>query len=226
MAALRLHAAATAAVIAVTSASPASAQRLGFTVGATQSDVVTGFDGGATSYPDRGSLTVGATYRHRLASGVVLQPELLLVQRGWSSDSRPTLSLSYLEAPLLLRFGALSPRGAWLRPVLTVGAAASLLLRCDLAVGLGAVQTAGRGCGQRIVQPFVEDYRVGRFDAGLLAGLGLEGRLPGGTVIGLEGRYEYGLTDIRPGSAGTSRNGTFFVLLNVVPHQTGDVRRE
>src|SRR4051812_17955073 len=106
-AAAALAAAALAIALAV---SRASAQRVGVTVGMTQSDVSTWYgDGSGTSYPDRTGVTVGATYRQPLASAVVLQPELLLVQRGWGEASRPTLSLTYVELPLLLRFGALSP---------------------------------------------------------------------------------------------------------------------
>ena len=38
-----------------------------------------------------------------------------------------------------------------------------------------------------------------------------------GTIIGADGRYELGLADIRPGVAGASHNGTFLVLLHVMP---------
>jgi len=49
-----------------------------------------------------------------------------------------------------------------------------------------------------------------------MLGLGLEKRLVGGAIVGVEGRYARGLVDIER-TGGTSRNSTFFVLLRVVP---------
>ncbi|MEO8561572.1 MAG: porin family protein [bacterium] len=218
MSALRsLAVAAAVALLPIAVSMRAAAQQVGFTVGTTQSTVFTSYGNGVSgSNQVRTSLTLGGTYRHRLAPGIVAEPELLLVQRGWGTESQPTLSTSYLEVPLLLRFGALSQRGSPVRPVLTVGPAVNLLLWCDLS-GTGLTRVAGSGCRKRIVEPFVADYRVPRLDVGAMAGLGLELRAPGGTLLGLEGRYEYGLTNVQPGQAGRSRNSTFFFLLNVVP---------
>lgn len=194
---------------------PADAQQIGLTVGRTNADVHTGLGDGSSSYPDRHAITVGVTYRRPVLPSVGFQPELLLVQRGWIT-SEPTLSLTYLEVPLLLRVGALAPGRTGVRPVLTIGPALSILARCSLA-GVNAVRVEGDGCNQRIVLPFEEDYRVSRFDVGAVLGVGAEAGLRNGTVVGTEGRFELGLTDIRPGYPGKSRNSTFFLLLNVAP---------
>jgi len=49
-----------------------------------------------------------------------------------------------------------------------------------------------------------------------MLGLGLEKRMNGGAIVGVEGRYEQGLVDIER-QGGRSRNSTFFMLLQVVP---------
>lgn len=199
-------------------ARPAAAQPFGFIVGPTFSDVITSYGNNTgSSYQTRRSVTLGATYRRRLARGTVFQPELLLVQRGWSR-SQPTLSLVYLELPLLLRLGALSPEGWPVRPVFTLGPTVSLLAHCKLSE-LGVAQAVGRGCSRRIVQPFDVDYRIQRIDAGAMLGLGVEMRTGGGTIVGVEGRVELGLIDVRPRDGGRSRNATFFIVLNVVPRR-------
>lgn len=191
-------------------------QGIGITVGKTNSDIIN-LDHGrpSSSYPDRHAPTFGVTYRQHLASWVVLQPELLFVQRGWAEQSRPTLSLTYLELPMLLRLGALSSTGWPVRPTFTLGGALSVLESCSLT-NLDAAHAVGSGCDQRIVSPFSEDYGIRRIDVGVILGVGSEVRVAGGTIIGLEGRYELGLTDIRRDYQ-NSHNSTFFVLLNVVP---------
>lgn len=199
-----------------THASPLVAQRVGITVARTQSDVVTSYgDNTGGSYPNRAGIAAGISYRHPLRPGILLQPEALLVQRGWTT-SQPTLSLTYVEVPVLLRFGALTSERARFRPVLTVGPTLNVLVRCGLT-GLGIARAEGPACSRRIVEPFVEDYSVRRLDVGALVGVGAEARLTGGTIVGVEGRYERGLLDVRPGAVGDARNSTFFVMLNVVP---------
>ena len=191
-------------------------QGIGITFGKTNSDVINIYDGQlSSSYPDRHAATFGLTYRHPLASWLVLQPELLRVQRGWAEQSHPTLSLTYLELPMLLRFGALSNKGSPVRPTFTVGGAMSVLQSCSLT-NLDAARAEGSGCDQRIVGPFNEDYGMKRFDVGVVLGVGGEVRVAGGTIVGLEGRYELGLNDIRRDDH-QSHNSTFFVLVNVVP---------
>ena len=191
-------------------------QGIGVMVGKTNSDIINVYQGRPqTSYPDRHASTFGVTYRQHLASWVVLEPELLRVQRGWAEQSHPTLSLTYLELPVLLRLGALSSTGWPVRPTFTVGAALSVLQSCSLT-NLDAAHAEGSGCAQRIVSPFTEDYGIRRNDVGAILGVGGEARIAGGTIVGVEGRYELGLNDIRRDDS-NSHNSTFFVLLNVVP---------
>lgn len=195
----------------------ADAQRVGFSLAKTKSDVVTMEHGSGYSFPDRESVGIGVSLRQRLAPAVLLQPELLLVQRGWSDASKPTLSLSYVELPLLVRVGALSASGWPVRPVLTFGPTVSLLATCSLT-GFGpGTRLEGSGCSQKVVQPYAEDFSIRRFDAGLLAGVGLEVRTKGGTILSFDGRYEYGMVDIMPGERARSRNGTFFIMFSVFP---------
>jgi Outer membrane protein beta-barrel domain len=196
-------------------ATPLGAQGLGFTLGKTQSDVVSGLDAESSSYPNRYSYTAGVTYGHLGWPGIMVRPELLLVQRGWSEDNHPTLSLTYVEIPVLLRFGAVSQTGWPVRPVFTLGSSVAVLAHCSLT-NLDLTTAEGGGCSERIVRPFVEDYGINRVDVGLIFGLGLDMRISG-TVIGVEGRFEWGLTDIRRESERKQHNSTLFLLLNVTP---------
>ena len=206
---------ATPILLVLACAGALAGQGIGITVGKTNSDIINFYRGQPqSSYPDRHAPTFGVTYRQPLASWLVLQPELLLVQRGWAEQSHPTLSLTYLELPMLLRFGALSSTGSPLRPTFTLGGAMSVLQKCSLT-NLDAARAEGSGCNQRIVAPFNEDYGIRRYDVGAVLGVGGELRV-GGTIVGVEGRYELGLEDIRRDS-NQSHNSTMFVLVNIVP---------
>ena len=198
-------------------AAPALAQRVGLTVGKTNSDIVNLGPSGrpSSSYPDRHAYTFGITYRQRLTSWAVLQPELLRLYRGWAEQNHPTLSLTYVEIPILLRLGAVSSEGSPLKPTFTLGAAASILQSCSLT-NLDLARAEGTGCDQRIVSPFTEDYRIRPTDLGVVFGVGAETRVHGGSVVGVEGRFEFGLNDIRR-DAQNSHNSTLFILVNVVP---------
>jgi hypothetical protein len=193
------------------------AQSVGITFGKTSSDIVN-LDGlqPRTSYPDRHAYTVGITYRLPISPGVVIQPELLRVQRGWAEQNHPTLSLTYVELPLLLRLGAV-PRDGW--PVgvtFTLGPSVAVVTTCALT-NLDLAHAEGKGCDQRITGSFTEDYGINRLDLGAILGLGMEVRVSHRTVVGLEGRYELGLTDIRHNASLNSHNSTFFIVANVVP---------
>ncbi len=62
-----------------------------------------------------------------------------------------------------------------------------------------------------------------RFDAGIVGGLGFEARM-GGVILGLDGRHEYGLSDIFPGQSLENRNRTIFVLPSVSPTRQGHLK--
>ena len=192
------------------------AQSFGLTVGKTNSDVLNFYNGRlSTSYPDRHAYSVGITYRLRIAPAVVFQPELLRVQRGWAEQSHPTLSLNYVELPLLLRLGAVSRDGWPVLPTFTLGSSVSVVTKCALT-NPDLARVEGTGCDQRITGSFTEDYGINRVDFGAILGIGTEVRLSQ-TVIGLEGRYELGLTNIRRNPGQDSHNSTFFIIANVVP---------
>ena len=207
------------AVLATLALSPGDvhAQKVGFVIGRSISDVITSYGPYGDSYQERRALTAGVSYRRSLGSGFTVQPELLVVPKGWGPNAQPTLRLTYLEMPVLVRLGAVKDRGWPVRPVLAFGGSASWLLNCDLS-GLGRTTTAGSGCRTRIVAPFEEDYSIRRYDASAMLGLGLEVRVAG-AIVGLDGRYDYGLVDIRPRKKGHTRNGAFLVLFHFVPKQ-------
>ena len=204
-------------VIAGLIASPrvSRAQHVGLTAARTTSDIVTKEGNGVgLSHPDRNAISAGITYRHHLRSRAVLQTELLWVPKGFNRQSTPTRTLSYVEVPVLLRIGALAQTGARFSPVLSLGPTIAVLATCRLQ-GLNAVSRSEH-CDQVLTTPFAADYRMRRFDAGLMLGVGLEGRTGDGTILGVEARIERGMLDIER-QRGTSQNRTVFVGLHVVP---------
>lgn len=191
------------------------AQHVGIVFGNTNSDVLD-FEGGrqTTSYSDRHAHTVGLTGQLPLSRGVALEAELLRVERGWADVSQPTLALRYLEMPVLLRFGAVS-RDTWpILPTFTLGGSVAFLTRCAVTNAHGAHASA---CAQEAPGPVTDPFVINRKDYGAIAGVGAEARVLNGTIVGLEGRYEFGLTDIRESASAASHNSTFFVVARIVP---------
>jgi hypothetical protein len=191
------------------------AQYVGMVFGNTNSDVLD-FDGGrpTTSYSDRHAHTFGLTGRLPLTRGVALGAELLRVDRGWANVSQPTLSLSYLEMPVLLRFGAVS-RDTWpILPTFALGGSVAFLTQCAVTNAHGA---HGNACAQEASGPVTDPFVINRKDYGAIVGVGAEARVLNGTIIGLEGRYEFGLTDIRESASANSHNSTFFIVARIVP---------
>jgi hypothetical protein len=214
-----------AAAALVFSAGPATAQRFGAIYAKTNADVleknddcVPGPEGGCgSSHGDRRSTALGLSYRHAV-DGATVQVELIRVQRGWSAPSIPRLELSYAVLPILVRFGALRPGGGRVRPVFTAGMSLNYAMSCTL---ISTIAIEGPECNQQIVGSGTpRDFSVNRFDLGGMLGVGVEVRLPGGTILGLEGRYERGRTDIRDLPRRTARNQTMYVLWNLVPRFT------
>jgi outer membrane protein with beta-barrel domain len=205
------------AVLLLGAGSRVGAQSFGIMLGKTNSDVLNFYNGQlTTSYPDRHAYTEGVTYRLRILPGVALEPELLRVQRGWAEQSHPTLSLTYVELPVLLRFGGVT-RGGWpVLPTFSVGSSIAWATSCALT-NPDLARVEGTGCDQRIAGSFSEDYGINRVDFGAILGVGMEFRVAHRTLVGLEGRYELGLTDIRRDPTQTSHNSTLFVVATVVP---------
>ena len=191
------------------------AQHLGLTFAYTTSDILTTYsDGTSSGQQNRNAFSAGVTYRHYLGYRTVLQPELLWVPKGYGPDSKPTRTLGYVEVPVLVRFGALAPKGASFSPVFTVGPTLAVLATCKLA-GMPAV-TTNESCDQVITTPYEADYRMKRVDVGLMLGLGFEARGRKGGIVGIEGRYEHGFVDSE-NQPGNSHNQVFFLVLHVVP---------
>ena len=140
----------------------ADAQGFGFTIGKTNSDIMVSYDGGGgVSYPDRESYTAGVTYRRHFGPGLDLQPEVLLVQRGWSERNHPTLQMTYVDFPLLLRLGAQSRKGSPLSLVLTAGPSFNFAVLCDLS-NTDLAKKEGDGCGSQRVAFQRDTVRITR----------------------------------------------------------------
>ena len=202
-------------ILLLNTPSDLAAQHLGVTLARTSSDIITSYgNGSSTSYQNRSAFSVGLTYRRPIAPRVAVQPELHIVPKGYGTASSPTRELTYLEAPLLLRIGALAPQGAPVSPVLTLGPTISLLATCTMK-GLDAISQSD-SCNQVITKPFQADYRQRRLDAGLIAGFGLEGRLKSGSIVGVDARADFGLVDIQR-SHGFSQNVSFYISAAYTP---------
>jgi hypothetical protein len=169
-----------ALIAMITAASNASAQRWGITGGAAQTDVV----GKRISCSDLKSPLLGIQYRAAQRVGsALLQPELQVTQKG--TDCGTSYRLGYVEAPILLRYGAVSPGGM----IFTVGPAVSYMPKCS-------VETQS-GCNLQGKPPWIPDIR--RFDLGLIVGGGFELRADDGGIIGLDLRFDRSLIAVFEG---------------------------
>ena len=160
-------------------ASSASGQRWGITGGAAKTDVV----GNLISCSDLKSPLVGVLYRGRQIGSAAFQPELQIVQKG--TDCGTSYRLGYIEAPMLLRYGAVNPGGM----IFTVGPTLAFMPKCS-------VETQSR-CNLEGKPPWIPDIR--RFDLGLIVGGGFELRAEDGGIIGFDLRYDRGLLAIFEG---------------------------
>jgi hypothetical protein len=133
----------------------------------------------------------GAFVRVGLSRSLSLQPELLFVQKGFEVTG-PTLHLSYIELPVLLRADLRGTEAGGVRPFLYGGLAPALLTSCTV---FGThVEGAYHGrCGE--VEPADVQLEPRSYDLGLALGGGLN-------VMGLvvELRHTRGLIDnqVRP----------------------------
>lgn len=169
---------------------------VGTRTGVTSSTVVWDTPGPQSSQANRSrrALTIGAFMRYRLASAFSLQPELLLVQKGFER-TQPTHHFTYLELPLLARadFG-----GRGLGGFLLGGAAVAYELACR--VSYVSVTGAYRGdCDAP--NGAVRTTRTRDWDVGAVLGGGVIYPVGAGRVT-LDARYTQGLRDIGVGVPG------------------------
>jgi hypothetical protein len=161
----------------------------------------------------------GAYANFPLNDFISVQPELLYMMKGDEEevagsidvdgqtipfDGTVTIEASYLEAPVLARFG-FAP-GAPARPMLLVGPALAINLSAD------AVISGESGGTSMDVSDDISD-EVKSVDFGLVVGGGLEFPLgEGGQTLGFDARYTLGLTNVDDSGTDEVKNGVLTVL--------------
>ncbi len=113
--------------------------------------------------------------------------ELQLAPRGYAV-SQPTLNVSYLEAPTLLRLGKMMFSQLPLAPFLEAGPAVALRVGCRVYYN-----DTSEPCKRDTA--IGQDWRVSRFDVSAVAGVGMAVRIRTNLVV-LRGRVDHGLLDV------------------------------
>lgn len=129
--------------------------------------------------------------------------EALYAQRGAESDETAAAAeetrLDYIDIPAYLKVKLPVPA---IKPFIYAGPQASYEIKCRTATGAdcGAYGTSGRK----------------RWDYAGVIGAGV--RIGGGTGFGIEGRYVYGLQDLKPSTltSGSSYKTRSFLLLGSI----------
>jgi hypothetical protein len=150
----------------------------------------------AEDLDSRTGIIVGGSFAFNLSPMFSIQPELLYAMKGAKSDDEFgsfTVKHDYLELPVLARLTIPTAPGSSFRPSLFAGPALGIELSCDLE-GTDEGVTLSASCSDF-------DLDTKTVDFGMVFGgeLGLD---RGGMRIGLEARYNLGLTSIWDG-AGT-----------------------
>lgn len=147
-----------------------------------------GDDGG--DFDSRTGIIAGGSFAFNLSPMFSIQPELLYAMKGATGsdvDGSFTVKHDYVEIPLLARLRISTAPGSTLRPSLFAGPALGIELSCDLE-GEDAGTTVSASCSDFGIDTKTTDF-------GLVFGgeLGLD---RDGMRIGLEARYNLGLTSI------------------------------
>jgi len=179
------------AVVLLSSALPAHAQRFGITAGATYSNLRSSED---LDFENRTGTTFGAVLQLPLGSSFVLQPEALFIQKGaklntaiGSVSSRRSVRLDYFEAPLLLRYDFSRETIA---PHVYAGPSVGFNVGCKVQVtDQGAIPNTSTDCER-------DNFKPKSFDYGFTVGAGVDLNLGGIAATGGL-RYGVGLADIR-----------------------------
>ncbi len=190
---------------------PLAAQQLGIVVGGTFSQL-RGLENVQTK--NRSGTMFGVSLAMPVGSGLVLQPELLFINKGaelnLSSGVAQDIRLDYFEIPLLLRrnFGT-----GTITPHAYVGPSVGYQLGCNLSLSGNTIPKTSSDCKR---DAFFEPSSV---DWGAIVGAGVNLSLGGLGVTG-GARYGFGLADIaKDNSAALKqrvRNGTLTVYAGLV----------
>jgi hypothetical protein len=159
-------------------ASPASAQTIGFKLGASMSKIVTTPDSdldGLTAFAGGGFVRFGF-------GRIGIQPEILTLTKG-HDEPAGRLELEYIEVPVLLHLPL--SMGSMFAPYVIAGPAFGFEVGCQVGDGETECDDAGSAAPQNRKST----------DIGITAGGGLAFAMGPGAVL-LEARYNWGLTDI------------------------------
>lgn len=156
-----------------------SAQVIGFKLGATMSKIVTEPDSdldGLTAFAGGGFVRFGL-------GPIAIQPELLTLTKG-HDEPAGRLELEYIEVPVLLHLGLSA--GSMFAPYVFAGPAIGFEVGCQVEL---TTETDCDDAGTDAPQNRKST------DIGITAGGGVGFNIGPGTVL-LEGRYNWGMTDI------------------------------
>lgn len=138
---------------------------------------------------------LGVGTQMRLGPSLLLQPEAFLSLKGFK-DNTPgfepaTVSLTYVEFPVLVRYNVSAGDGATVAPHVAVGPNVALLLSCSVSDHPDA------------------ECEAKTLDVGLTVGAGLEFDVSG-RLLGVVLRYQKGVSDIFEG--GSAKNTVLQIL--------------
>jgi hypothetical protein len=177
------------------------------------------FNGTAT-LTNRYGFQAGAFLNYVMKDRLSLQPELHYIQKGTVLDidnlgdasGSLTLSLGYIEVPLLVRMD-FGKRDAW-RPFITVGPTVAYRAGCEAELKSGGAKLA-------LECESLEDEGVTfdpfeKTDLGISAGVGVAGKL-GGLPMLTQLRYGRGFTTIvkNPQDNQSPKNSVFSLVLGI-----------
>jgi hypothetical protein len=158
----------------------------------------------------RTGLIVGGSFAFNLSPTFAIQPELLYAMKGakfTEGSESVTFKQDYLEIPVLARLTYPMAPGSTFRPSLLAGPALGIELSCDLEGQDGGV-TVSASCSDF-------GFETKSVDFGLVFGgeLGID---RGGMRIGLEARYNLGLTSFLDESgSGDIKNRAFSIMATI-----------
>ena len=142
------------------------------------------------SVSDKTGLVVGVGTSFELSKDVLLAPEVLFQMQGFTSGPA-TVSVNYLNIPVLFRFNFAASGESGMRPYVNAGPNIALKLSCSVS------GVAGASCP-------VSPNEIKALDFGLMFGGGLEFK-SGTNTFGVGIRYQMGLTDAANGVSGKNK---------------------
>jgi hypothetical protein len=181
--------AATATLLAAATSVTATAQTIGLTAGATFNSI--NGDDAEDFFDSRTGFVGGAYVNFPLGGSLSVEPALLYTMKGADiPDFDTELNADYIQIPILLRysFGA-----GGVKPAIFAGPAASFQVGCDFS---GDVEGS---CEDELASP-----ETVQWDGIVGAGLGF-GKL------GVDVRYEFGLSDVYEDF--DAKNATWSILV-------------